>query len=361
LLEAVAASAHNARMAPRWIIALLLGCVVLLAACAAPVRPLPEALPQAPEEILPVRFPQDDGPHALLTEWWYYTGHLRTDSGQRYGFEYVTFQALRGQNRPAYVSHLAITDHQRKQFRFDQRQQVDAHSGSGEGFNLSVEGWTMRGANGMDMLSAAMDDYAIELSTRSLKPPALHDGDGYITFGPAGGSYYYSRTRLVVSGTLTDGDTQHAVRGEAWFDHQWGNFLMVGAGGWDWYSAQLDDGSELTVSVVRDDQGGVPLAYGTYIDPTGAVLHLPAELFSTEATGSWTSPRSGARYPMGWRLKVEDPALDLTLAPVLEDQELDTGSTTGAIYWEGEVLVSGTAASRPLSGYGYVELTGYAS
>ena len=46
--------------------------------------------------------------------------------------------------------------------------------------------------------------------------------------------------------------------------------------------------------------------------------------------------------------------------PSLPDQELDTRATTGVIYWEGEAVVTARSRRRPVAGYGYVELTGYA-
>ena len=58
----------------------------------------------------PIHFPDDEAPHDMLTEWWYYTGHLITVDGTRYGFEYFIFQALRGAFPPYFASHFAITD-----------------------------------------------------------------------------------------------------------------------------------------------------------------------------------------------------------------------------------------------------------
>ncbi len=336
-------------------------CLVLLALLAG-CRPAPQPLPPAPtptlEAVQPIRLPDDDAPHNLLTEWWYYTGHLDAGSGRRYGFELVTFQVLRGQSPPYYVAHYAITDHQRHSFHFDQRARAQDRPAPGPGFDLDVDGWTMRGAGGSDHLAAAMEGYAIDLATQASKPPALHNVDGYLALGAAGGSYYYSRTRLDVAGVVEDHGERWPVRGLAWFDHQWGNFLVGIGGGWDWYSVQLDDDSELTLSVVRDEQGEVRLRYGTYVDPKGGTTHLAAGDFQAEATGAWLSPHSGARYPMGWRLRTTRPELSLTLSPVLEDQELSLGS--GTTYWEGEVTVAGFTADGPIAGQGYVELTGYA-
>ena len=91
------------------------------------------------------------------------------------------------------------------------------------------------------------------------KPPALHDEDGWIDFGPAGGSYYYSRTAMDATGTVRLGDATLEVTGDAWFDHQWGDFISVGGGGWDWFAVNLDDGTDLTLSLVRAADGSYPL------------------------------------------------------------------------------------------------------
>jgi predicted secreted hydrolase len=48
--------------------------------------------------------------------------------------------------------------------------------------------------------------------------------------------------------------------------------------------------------------------------------------------------------------------LDVTVTPVIANQEL----FTTVRYWEGAVDVDGSRDGAPLSGRGYVELTGYA-
>jgi predicted secreted hydrolase len=69
----------------------------------------------------------------------------------------------------------------------------------------------------------------------------------------------------------------------------------------------------------------------------------------------WRSPRSGARYPSRWRLRIPSEGLDLDVTPRLADQELDVSFR----YWEGAVAVEGTRRGTPVTGQGYVELTGY--
>ena len=335
--------------------------VFVVAACAPrdrSVDSLPSASAPPPVSHAPVTFPKDEAPHADLTEWWYYTGHLDAADGRQWGFEFVVFQILRGTFPPFYVSHFAVTDKQLRQFRFDERGSRGVQPQPPEGFALEVGGWRMAGLLGRDRLAANMGEYAIDLELSTDRPPVLHDG-GLVTFGPAGDSYYYSRTRMELSGTLVDGGEPVPVRGTAWFDKQWGNFLVLG-GGWDWFSIQLDDGTDVMLNLIRDDTGVVQLAYGTYVDPSGAFRHLEGHELTVEPTASWSSPRTGATYPMGWQIALPDPLLRLEVRPVLEDQELDTRRSTGIVYWEGAVDVAGSRDGRPIGGRGYVEMTGYA-
>ena len=219
---------------------------LVLAACGGPVlanppaarpvvTPEPAVAPRPPDPI-PVVLPRDDGPHDRLTEWWYYTGHLRGEDGARFGFEYVVFRAERGGFPVTWASHLALTDETGGRFHYAQRNEIGPQvdrspreGGEPTGFAFTVNGfdladptrlpgtpWTMEGSMGADTLSAAaagdevfgdpVSAFGLDLRLRETKPPALHDRDGYIDFGPAGGSYYYSRTAMDATGTLTLGD-----------------------------------------------------------------------------------------------------------------------------------------------------------
>src|SRR5438270_1489689 len=151
----------------------------------------------------PIRFPQDEAPHRDLTEWWYYTGHLNSvmPGGQvnHYGFELVFFQALRSDLPPVYAAHFAISDISRGEFHFDQRRLTEPNAvipdgTSTSGINVSVGDWSIHGLNGLDHLAAEMPNYAVNITLQGLKPPTLHNGNGLITYGLAGFSYYYSRT-----------------------------------------------------------------------------------------------------------------------------------------------------------------------
>jgi predicted secreted hydrolase len=342
----------------------------------------PEPSPIVSRDPQPVVLPRDDAPHDRLTEWWYYTGHLRDADGHRFGFEFVIFRAERGSFPVAWASHFAITDETGNRFVYAQRSeigpQVDRrtadHVEDGFDFALAastqdaIDTWTMRGSNGIDQVAASMTSgeaqpagaaASLRLDLRSTKPAALHDRDGWIDFGSAGGSYYYSRTRMTATGELRLGDRVFRVDGEAWFDHQWGDFIAVGGGGWDWFAVNLDDGTDITLSLVRDRDGSYPLVYGTEVMPDGTTRHLERGAFSVEPTGRWLSPVTGATYPAGWRVAIPGDRLVVDLQPAVSDQELDTRPTSGVVYWEGSQVVMATRNGRALGGEAYVELTGY--
>src|SRR5579859_26619 len=305
----------------------------------------------------PVRFPQDEAPHHDLMEWWYYTGHLHGTDAQgharTYGFELVFFQTLRGQFSPFYAAHFAVSDITHGQFHYDQRAGLEPASvipqaGSTQGFNVSLGGWSARGLSGHDTLAATMPGYAIDLRLTGAKPAALHNGDGLISYGPAGFSYYYSRPLMRVSGTITDGGLPISVTGQAWMDHQWGNFVSLAVTGWDWYSLQLDNNTEYMLYVIRDSQKRSISTVGTFVGSDGGATEIPATAITATPTGSWTSPVTAGVYPSGWIVSIATRQARITLVPVLRDQELVTEQSTGVAYWEGAVRISGSAGGRPV-------------
>ncbi len=381
----------------RWrVLVSLAALAVVAAACGGPILANPPAAHPVvtpstagsphPPDPQPVVLPRDDAPHDRLTEWWYYTGHLVDATGGHWGFEYVVFRAERGAFPVSWASHLALTDESGHQFHYAQRAeigpQVNAGGPATAGFDLAIRGldasdpatftrsaWTMQGANGTDRLDAAAlpaesrgdpaSGFGLALSLTSTKPAALHNGDGYLDFGPAGGSYYYSRTAMTASGTITVGTNQLAVTGTAWFDHQWGDFISVGAGGWDWFALNLGDGTDVTLSMVRAADGTYPLVYGTLVARDGSSRHLGPGDFTVTVTGHWTSPATGAVYPAGWTVSLPSAGITAHLAPTVPQQELDTRATTGVVYWEGSQTVTASVAGRSVGGEAYVELTGY--
>ena len=224
---------------------------------------------------------EDDAPHANLTEWWYVSGHLQTAEGDPFGFEFALFQSIRQGAPPGYAAHFAVTDVGRQQFHYGERTEVaDPYStqqGSPAGLDLAVEGWTLRTVPGGFAISAGLDTVALQIELIPTKPAAIHNETGILDFSPFGWSYYYSYTRAAVRGVLLDQGLPRPVTGTAWLDHQWGDFISVTSGGWDWYSVQLADGRDFTASVVRDEFGATVLQYGTLVGPAGEARHLRAD------------------------------------------------------------------------------------
>jgi predicted secreted hydrolase len=336
----------------------LVACFLVLIVCS-PAIAAQRGTP-AVDAPIPVGFPRDDGPHDSGVEWWYFTGHLITDGGERYGFEYVIFRARDG-NLEGYVSHFAVMDNAVDRFRYDQRL-VGAPGVRGDSapLDLDLNGWIMRGGDGTFSLAADMTDYAIRLQAATTKPAALHDGDGYIDYENGTSSYYYSWTRLDISGEIDTGLGWEPVTGTAWMDHQWGDFATYQDGGWDWFAVQLEDGTDAMLYLIRDANGGALRVDGSLVDAEGELTVLSNGDFTVTALGEWTSAATGTTYPSGWVLEVPSQELKMTVTPVRDDQELDTRRTTGVIYWEGEALVEGISRGEPVAGRGYVELTGYA-
>lgn len=380
-------------------------CLAQIAAGAPPDVPagaLPGAPPDGPasssfrtvEPGLVLRFPADHAAHpAYRTEWWYYTGHLwaasdSTDSPGAapgpvepadFGFQLTFFRSGVARSDPPrpsawalrdiYFAHLALGDFGAGRFHAAERMMRDALGLAGAdtaAYHVWIDDWSVElAADGSHRLRAAeRDEHAVDLTLVPTKPPALHGTAGYSRKGEAPGqaSYYYSLPRLSATGSVRIGERTVRVRGEAWMDHEFTTGgLAADLVGWDWFGLQLDDGTELMLYLLRRADGTPALASsGSFIDRSGRVTPLARDAFSVVVAGDWRSPASGAVYPARWRVAVPGAALDLTLEPRLVDQELVTRESTGVTYWEGAVSARGTRGSAPLSGRGFVELTGYA-
>jgi predicted secreted hydrolase len=333
--------------------------LLLLSACARPATPLTERPLPTATELAPIALPRDAQPHDVLTEWWYFTGHLTTDQDAReYGFEFTIFQARR-QNAPTgYLAHFAVTDVDGQRFSHQARV---AQGEERTAFPLDVAGWTLDEVGGTHTIEAQMEPepgaeqpYALRLVVSDEKPPAIHHG-GVIDYGAAGRSYYYSQTRLGVQGDLRAADgVSRVVTGQAWMDHQWGDFIVPDSG-WDWYSLQFDDRTELMLYVLRGAPASAASSvYGTQVLADGSARDVAPGSITSTPLGTWTSPHTGAAYPSGWRLTLPNGDT-VHLEPVLADQELFFPGFGGMAYWEGAVRVEGDRR-----GVGYVELTGYA-
>jgi predicted secreted hydrolase len=179
--------------------------------------------------------------------------------------------------------------------------------------------------------------------------------------GEGNASNYYSLTRMETTGTVTVEGRAVEVAGLSWMDHEFGtSFLEADQLGWDWFSIQLDDGTDLMLFQLRRRDGSRdPNSSGTDVGPDGAATPIGPGAFDLAPGPPWRSPASGAEYPTSWRVTAPGRGLDLTVRAAVDDQELRTDQSTGVTYWEGAVLVEGTRAGRAVRGRGYLEMTGY--
>ncbi len=324
-------------------------------------------------------FPRDHHAHEdFKTEWWYFTGNLTNTNGRRFGYELTFFrQGVRPPvQRPGTTSrfvvgdlkfaHFTVTDPGGRKFLFQQKTSRGSfgEAGFGAGNHLAwIDGWDLKmNPDGSFDLAADMTGTNLQLHLFPLKAPVIHGKKGISekAAGEGHASYYYSIARLRTAGQLRLGDEQLAVAGESWFDHEWAtNQLTAGQAGWNWVSAQFDDGSELMLYEMRLTNGAIdPISSGTFIRADGSSVPLTSADFKMAATTFWKSKTTKANYPIGWKIIVAPEQLEFTIRPVLADQELNLPPT---IYWEGACDLEGTRAGKQIGGRGYLELTGYAS
>jgi predicted secreted hydrolase len=323
-------------------------------------------------------FPADFGPHPdFQTEWWYYTGNLDTADGRHFGYQLTFFrQAIQPPDKVStrasdwatdqvYMAHFALTDVARGKFQSYERLERGAAglawAQAAPDYHVWLDDWSVE-QQGMHAyhLRASQAGIGIDFTLDDLKGPVLEGDQGYSRKGsePGNGSYYYSQTRLQTQGTVTVSGQTYAVSGLSWMDHEFStSALSTGLAGWDWFALQLSDGSELMVYSLRKTDGSVdPFSSGTWIAADGKPRALTRADFEIKALGVWMSAYSKAQYPNRWQVAVPSLGIQLEVTPYLADQEHHL--TT--VYWEGAVHFSGTRDGKPVSGSGYVELTGYA-
>lgn len=324
----------------------------------------------------PFHFPEDHGPHPdYRSEWWYFTGNLTSEAGRQFGYQLTFFRFALRPDAPVrtsawatnqvYMAHFTLTDVDGHRFHAAERMSRDSLALAGacaEPFAVWLRDWRLESGGTAFFplkLHAADGAVSLDLTIGGGKPWVLQGDHGLSRKGAAPGnaSYYYSGTRLESTGTVTVGGEPFAVSGSSWFDREWGSSTL-GADqvGWDWFSLQLDDGRDLMVYRLRRRDGSAdPHSAGMLVDAEGNGTPLPTAAVALEVLDRWRSPRTGVTYPARWRIEVPETKLSLEVVPRLADQELDESVR----YWEGAVKVSGPRHGEPVTGVGYVELTGY--
>lgn len=352
-------------------------CVVALTASSAFAAP-PEFAAVTPDHA--IALPQDSGAHpAFRTEWWYATGWLTTPDHQPLGFQITFFRSATGHDRAdpsafapsqLIIAHAALSDPAFGHLAHDQR---IAREGFGLAYakpantDVKLDTWKIvRADDGHYNVTADANGFSLHLVLTPSQAPLIQGERGYSRKGPRPeqASYYYSEPQLRVSGSIvrpvaaggsSHGDT--AVTGMAWLDHEWSSTLLdANAVGWDWLGANLADGSALMAFKVRSRDGRAMWAHAALRKPDGEVTQFSRDEVEFTPVRTWRSPRTNTSYPVS--MSVKTGPLTWKLDPLMDDQELDSRQSTGAVYWEGAVRVSRDGADV---GRAYLELTGYAN
>ncbi len=351
----------------RWTSALLGGAAAGTSAAAPPVSDVEFPAVIASRRLV---FPADHGAHpAYRTEWWYVTGQVGAPGlATPLGFQ-VTFFRVRlpheNPNPSAFsarqlvIAHAGIADVRQGRLLHDQK---IARSGFGLAgtdqttTRVYVDDWRLELAQGRYTATIPGRDFRLQLRFQPDGPPMLQGDQGFSRKGPrpAQASYYYSRPQLATSGTIAAAGQQFAVEGRAWLDHEWSSEIMdEHATGWDWIGINLDDGAALMAFRMRGRDGEARWAAASLREQGKVMTFGPREV-AFEPLRHWRSARTGAQYPVS--MQVRTGTYDWTIVPLMDDQELDSRITTGAVYWEGAVQVRREGRTV---GSGYLEMTGY--
>ncbi len=322
-------------------------------------------------------FPADLGSHeAYLSEWWYYTGNVFTESGRHFAYQLTFFRRALGNEiqlgestwatNQVYFAHFSVIDVEADDHRawekFSRGGEIGLAGAATEPvFEVWLNDWSVKQQEDAFILTAAADEVVLNLTLDDLKGIVLQGKDGYSQKGEEAGnaSIYFSQPRLETEGTIQIGEEVFSVSGLSWMDHEFGtSALGEGQLGWDWFSIQLDNGAELMLYQIREDGDKIsPYSAGNLISADGDSTYLTVEAFSLTPTDKWTNP-DGVRYPIEWEINIKEPDIQLTVKAVIPDQE---NRFVYFQYWEGAVQVHGTLQGEPVSGWGFLEMTGYLS
>ncbi|MCB1770392.1 MAG: carotenoid 1,2-hydratase [Candidatus Competibacteraceae bacterium] len=324
----------------------------------------------------PFRFPDDHGPHPeFRNEWWYVTGNLADTTGRSFGYQLTLFRIALSPDPPAmdsawrtnqvYMGHFALTDVvNEKHYGFERfsRGAVGLAGAQARPFRVWLEDWALAGTavDAFPMRLRAQDGgITLNLTLEAGKPVVLQGDRGLSqkSAEPGNASYYYSHTRLPTTGAIALNGQVFQVQGSSWLDREWSTSdLGPEQSGWDWFALQLDDGRDLMFYRLRLKNGGMDtFSKGVLVDQKGQARLLRWGAVDVQPLGEWISPQTGDRYPAGWRLRLPDEKLDLTVTPKVADQEM----RLTVRYWEGAVAVTGRTGGRPIQGQGYLEMTRY--
>ena len=315
-------------------------------------------------------FPKDGSVHDEIIEWWYFNGHLKDGKGNEFSFMDCLFKVdPKKINLPfmekipikyAYFAHSSLSDLKLNKFYSDIQplSLISRDSFSKPLFFVNYTSPSMKGYLNYEIQEIDKFKYRIkssqfDLTLTSVKKPLLEGGKGFIDFGSQQ-TFYYSLTNLKTEGYVFVDGKKIKVKGKSWMDHQWANMNYF-KNKWTWFSIQLDNNCEIVCFKFDDDRKKTYFASISYSN--GKTTHA-SDLILTPLGEKWKSKKTGANYPLSWKIQVPSKKIDVVVNPIINSQEMVFGSMN---YWEGPIKVKGKVNNKKVKGKGFMELVGYPS
>lgn len=352
---------------------------LIFACCLLPVAFAQDNFWQTAQPNYRFNFPRDEASHPdYRIEQWSYSGQLSASAGRRFGYQLKFIRAgvsykpdnpSRWAVRDLFVTQLAVTDVDGQQFKTAERINRAGIGWAGaatEGFRLWNDDWEARQDKTMTLLRAieSEDGIGLELALEAGRAPVAHGEDGVFQKGflALNASHFYSLPRMPARGVLLFDGQRFEVSGTSQLDHEFGtSFLEEGQAGWDYFLIELEDGSDLLIYQLRLTDGSRDQYFiATLINADGSRESLKSDEFAMQTLARWTSPASGGNYPVQWRVKIPGRQIELEAKAAMDNQEFQAAQSIGVTYWKGLIDVSGKRNGQPISGKGFLEMTGYA-
>lgn len=306
----------------------------------------------------------------FVSQWWYFTGHLKDSSGNEYGFEQTFFvvgvsekgfKSKFGLNN-LYISHSAITDISKKRFLFNDKIDRGAYDTSfAKKYELEIKVLTdsLSGNPNNMYLKSENEEFGFKLEMKPIKSYILNGDNGYsnkISGCEECASLYFSNTKLAVKGNIQIGKKSFEVTGESWFDREINSdYDQSRVSGWDWFAIMFDDDTEMMLYFIRGSDGKVdPISLGVIVGPDSSKEKIKIEDVDIKVLDYYKSSKTGSNYPSEWKIKIPSKDIDIYVKTDIADQEFISHRSTFNHYYEGKASVKGNK-----NGKAYVELTGY--
>ncbi len=311
----------------------------------------------------PVVLPEDFKEHPKFQhEWWHFFANVQDENHEHFGIQWSFFrianderEAEGWQSSQVYLSHAVITSNNKSY-----KKQRVARGGIGQAgvqeapFSIWIDNWSWRSKGNTpfpSLLSLETDEFKVNLQSTVIGPYVLNGDLGYQVKHDllSVASFSVSVPFIRTQGELELGGKIYRVKGNAWFDKEWGTGLLgEGQQGWDQFSLRLSDGRTLMANHYRHAQQDSYM-FGTIADKSGGVIALTGEEIEMIPIDI-SKLSNGRKLPLHWQINIPKHNISLTTRVMKTEQWLPFAIP----YWEGPIIATGSHEA-----IGLMQLTGY--